>query len=912
MQVNSRLAKAVRFALVSGAATAAALSSPVVLAVDADNADKVERIQVTGSRIQRSDMETATPVTVLSADDMAKQGFTNIQEALESLTSATSAMTTQSVHGFTPAATSISLRGAGANRTLTLINGKRLNQYPKPSGGTDNFVDTANLPMEAVQRIEILQSGGSAIYGADAVGGVINIILKKDFEGAALKYRHGDTTNGGGASDRIALSLGSSSDKGNISTFIEFTDTEALKATDRENFGLHTDKVPHSASSQYSSYGARISGAGAGARALSAEECTAGGFFWDSARSICGFDRSQWRDLQPESSRFISSTNFNYELSDNITFLGRLDFAEAKSTTNIEPSATNDYDINVAGDQLTVSYGKIGEDDYLSKVFGNKSAVLGGDFANAEDGDYTYIRRLHELGNRSTETKTRNYFFTAGLEGMLADEYSWNASVNYGRTNVDVFGSGYATAGGMFDYVSAGENGNSLLKNMSDKDAEKVSYTSFERAQSTQKNVQANITGPLFEMDAGDAMFAYGAEYTTQDYSSDTDSESKNGNILGKGGSSGAGERSNWATYAELSIPVLDVLTIDAALRYDRFDDFGGNLSPQIAVEYRPLRELLVRGSWSSVFRAPDMHRVYGNATDGFATVIDFKQCQAMGGAPGTTYPDETLNAICNELHIDSTTGANKELEAETGYTANIGTVWGGEAFNASFDLWEWKLDDMVSDISSSKAAREYEQFEDMITRDADGTITHVNATAQNLAYQKVRGLDLTAGYNWDLNQLGELKLNFRSTYILNSEYQLTPTDEVEDDIDNGGLPQYRANIVLGYYINDFEATLAAYHTARMHGSQYKSLKKSAIDAAEKAQTELDFDESAHEVASQTKWNLTAGYNITDSIKVKTGVVNLFDAGPNFDPTATSWPHYPRNVYNARGREWFVEGEITF
>ncbi|MBW8182093.1 TonB-dependent receptor [Shewanella nanhaiensis] len=896
MLSNSVIAKAIRFSLISGAATAA-LTAPAVFAATDD--EKVERIEVTGSRIKRTDMETATPVTVLSADDMAKQGFTNIQDALESLTSTTSAMTTQSVHGFTPAASSISLRGAGPSRTLTLINGKRLNQYPKPANGTDNFVDTANLPMEAVQRIEILQSGGSAVYGADAVGGVINIILKKDFEGIALKYRHGDTFEGGGASDRIALSVGASSDRGNVSSFIEFTDNQQLKATDRENFGLHTDKVPHSEFSQYSSYGARIAG-GSGARALTPAECTAGGFFWDAARSLCGYDRSKWRDLQPESTRFISSTNFNYELSDDISFVGRLDFAEAKSTTRIEPMAINDYDIKVDGNGLTVSNGD------LSKTFADKTTALGGDFANAEDGDYYYVRRLHEFSNRMGETKTRNYFFTAGLEGVVFEDYNWDASVNYGRTNVDVFRGGYATVAGMFDYITAGDNGNSLLKNMTADDVEAASYSPFEKAQSTQKNVQANITGSAFEMPEGDALFAFGAEYTKQDYQTESDSESAKGNILTTGGSSGAGERSFWATYAELSIPVLDVLTVDAAVRYDRYSDFGGNLSPQIAIEYRPLEELLVRGSVSSVFRAPDMHRVYGDATNGFNQVIDFKQCQAMGGTPGQPHSDTKINEICNELHITTKTGANKDLEAETGYTANVGAVWGGESLNASLDLWEWKLDDMVSDISASKAAREYEQYENMLTRDADGTITHIDAVAQNLAFQKVRGIDLSAGYNWDLNNLGELKLNFKGTYILLSEGQLAPTDPVEDDIDNGGLPQYRANLVLGWFIEDFEATLGAYHTARMHGMQYKSFKESAEDAG------TEFDESAHEVASQTKWNLTAGYTITDDIKVKAGVVNLFDAGPNFDPTATSWPHYQRSIYNARGREWFLEGEVKF
>ncbi|WP_324614084.1 TonB-dependent receptor plug domain-containing protein [Ferrimonas sediminicola] len=870
----------------------------------AEEGADVERIEVTGSRIKRTDMETATPVTVLDASDMAKQGFTNVQDALQSLTSTTGAMTTQSVHGFTPAASSISLRGAGANRTLTLINGKRLNQYPKPAGGTDNFVDTANLPMEAVARIEVLQSGGSAIYGADAVGGVINIILKRDFEGVALKYRHGDTTEGGGANDRIALSIGSSSERGNVSTFLEFTDNEQLKATDRANFGLDTDKVPYSDFSAYSSYGARIAGGPSGnttAGSLSEAECTAGGFLWIPERNLCGFDRSKWRDLEPENRRFISSTNFTYELAEDINFVGRLDFAEAKSTTRIEPMGIADYDVNVSGDQVTLSAA-----GGLSKTFADKATALGGDFAGAEDGDYWYVRRLHEFGNRMGETKTRNYFFTAGLEGAIGYDYSWDASINYGRTDVDVLRGGYATRRDMFDYLAEGDDGRSLFDPFTKENVADLSYTPFEKAQSTQKNVQANLTGPAFQLPAGEAMFAVGAEYTEQDYESAADSETQKGNILTTGGSSGQGERSYWATYAELSLPVVDTLTVDLALRYDRYEDFGGNLSPQIAVEYRPMDELLVRGSWSKVFRAPDMHRVYGDPTNGFTSVIDFKRCGELGGTPGEANPDDTINEVCNELHIDTTTGANKDLDAEEGYTANIGAVWGGDNLNMSFDLWEWKLDDMVSDISASKAAREYETYENMITRDEDGTITHINATAQNLAYQKVRGMDLTVGYNWDLADLGELKLNVGGTYLLKSEGQTDPTAPIDDDLEDGGLPQYRANMTVGWFYQEFEATLAAYHIARLHGIYYNSFKESAEQAGE------SFDGKAHETASSTKWNLTGAYHFSDSFTVKAGIVNLFDKGPNFDPTYTSWPHYQRGLYNARGREWFVEGEIQF
>lgn len=902
MLANNSLAKAIRFALIGGAAVAA--STPA-FAEEAVDGAKVERIEVTGSRIKRTDMESATPVTVLSSEEMAKQGFTTIQDALESLTSTTGAMTTQSVHGFTPAASSISLRGAGASRTLTLINGKRLNQYPKPAGGTDNFVDTANLPMEAVARIEVLQSGASAVYGADAVGGVVNIILKDDFEGVALKYRHGDTTEGGGASDRIALSLGASSDRGNVSTFIEFTDNERMRASDREVFGLHTDKVPYSEFSAYSSYGARIAGGPKGntvAGSIPMDRCIAEGYLWIPEKNLCGFDRSAWRDLAPESSRFISSTNFTYELSDDLSFVGRMDYAKAQSTTRIEPMAVDNYTVNVAGDKITLG---VDLDPSLTKTF-NKSTGLGGDFANAADGEYYYVRRMHEFGNRAGETNTQNFFFTAGLEGVIADSYNWDASVNYGRTELDIYSSGFASVGSMFSYLSQGENGVSMLKPMTAEEVANAAYSPFERAQSTQKNVQANISGTAFELPAGDADFAFGAEYTKQDYETNTDSESKKGNILSRGGSSGAGERSYWATYLEMRLPVLEELVVDAAVRYDHYSDFGGNLTPQIAVEYRPMDELLVRGTIGKVFRAPDMHRVYGDATKGFATVIDFKKCQELGGAPGKTHPDATTNTVCNELHIDSTTGANKELKAEEGYTANIGAVWGGENLNASIDVWEWKLDDMVSDISASKAAREYDTYASMITRDDTGTITHINAVAQNLAYQKVRGIDVTAGYGWDINEFGELKLNFNGSYLLTSEGQTDPTADVDDDLEDGGLPQYRANVVLSWFLDDFEATLGAYHTARMHGSSYKSFKKSALDNGEA------FNESDYEVASQTKWNLTTGYNITDGIKVKAGVVNLFNVGPNFDPTDTSWPHYPRSVYNARGREWFLEGEVKF
>ena len=712
----------------------------------------------------------------------------------------------------------------------------------------------------------------------------------------------GTQPKAGGGNNQVSISMGTSNDRGNVSDFLEFSSNEQLKANERANFGIDTDKVPHSPFSRYSSYGARIAplttGAG-GQRVLSEAECNARGLFYDTANSRCGYDRSKQRDLGPESNRFTNTTVFNYELMEDLTLVGRVDFSKSKSITRIEPTATDGVRVTVAGNGLDVNaYG-------LTKHYDDKSKALGGDFANATDGTYAYIRRLNGLGQREGETNGENYYGSLGLEGIIDDDYSWDVSSNYGKSYVDVYNHGYTTNQKVYDYVTSGENGQSLLDDIPDDALNTMSYSPYSRATSSLLNFQANITGPAFELfNEQQADFALGAEWSKQDYTADSDSESMAGNVVGTGGSSGQGERRFWATYGELKIPVIDELTFDLATRYDRYSDFGGNLTPSIAVEYRPTDEWLLRGSWNRVFRAPDMQRVYGDPTEGFSTVVDFKRCEELGGIPNQPSTDPVTNEVCNELHIDSTTGANPDLKPEKGYTANLGAVYGGDQLSASMDLWQWKLDDMVNQVSAARQAREYDTYANTIIRDANGTITHIQSTALNLSFAEVRGLDGELGYNFDLNELGELKLIGRSTYLLKSESQLDSASPVDDDIDDGGLPKLKGNVVATWNYDNFSTTLGGYYTGRHHGINYKSFK----EAAEEEGTA--FNESDYEVGSYLRWNLTGTYHVTDDVEFQTGILNLFDKGPNFDPTDSSWPHYERSLFNARGREWFIEASM--
>jgi iron complex outermembrane receptor protein len=887
MYNNSKVAKSIRLALMIGAAATVSTSA---FSAEEEAAEGVERIEVTGSRIKRTDMETAVPVTVLSSETMMKLGFNNLQDALSSLSSVTGTNTTQSIHGFTPAASSISLRNAGANRTLTLINGKRLNQYPKPLGGTDNFVDTANLPMEAIDRIEVLNSGGGAIYGADAVGGVVNIILKRDFEGLSLTARASDTSEGGGAKNKFALSYGVSNEKGNLSIFLEYADSETIKATDRENFGLHTDKVEQSPFSSYSSYGARIGGLDG----FDEAECTAGGFFF-LPNGVCGFDRSKWRDLSPQTERVNLITTYNYELSDDIRLVGRIDVSEASTDRDIEPMGIDAFNVNVTGDVLTMTSDQSpGRVETKGKTLG-----FGGDFANAEDGDYWYVRRAWEFGNRAQTNENRSFFVSTGLEGSFSDTIDWDATANFSRTRVEVFGRGYATSDGMFNYLTQGEHGVSMLAPFTAQTVEDVGYSTLEVAESSRINYQFNLSGEAFDLGDKAVLFSAGAEWSKQTFESNSDSESKKGAILTTGGSSGKGARDMYAIYGEMIFPVIDTLNINAALRYDDYSDFGSEVTPQISAEYRPSDEWLVRAVIGSVFRAPDMHRVYGDPTAGSNTVIDFKGCESIGGSPGDGI-DRIIDP-CNELHISQNTGANKDLKAETGYTANLGFVYSTNTLNFSMDLWKWKLDDMVNDIDAETVAERYDLYEHLITRNpTNGFIDTIDTVAQNLSYQEVSGIDFSGGYMFEMDSYGSLSVNLNGTYLLDSEGQVDPTAVIDDDLEDTNVVQLRLSSSVNYQLDDLTVTLYGRYLGRHHGTQYRAFKDD------------ETSESELEVPSHLTWNLTAGYDITDKINIQGGVVNIFNKGPHFDPTNTSWPHYSRSLYNAVGRELFIETKVSF
>jgi len=862
--------------------------------------EEVEKITVTGSRIKRTDIENASPIVTITQEDIHVQGYTSVQDVLDGLSqNSNGSLTQQSIHGFTPAASGVNLRGAGLGRVLTLIDGKRLPKYPQAAGGTTNFVDTANIPLEAIERIEVLTTGGSAIYGSDAMGGVINIIMKDDFEGVSVTARNSDTSNEGREINSVALTIGNATDKSHTIFTIGYEDREALVASQRAGMEIDTDLAFDSIFSSYSSYGASLRNTNGSTvlATLTPEECEARGFqYWDYGNStvggVCGFDRTSMRDLLPEQSRLSGMFKFGYELADNHDLYGRMLFTRSETTTNIESMPLNDWNFDVANGMVTVT---ADQDPNLTATL-DQATSFGGDFADLADGSgYRYTRRALEFGNRRNLNENTMFGFMLGARGELTDTLDYDVSWNFARIETEDWGTGYASAGSFFQWLVS-DNGQSLLDRISADDVASMRYDTFGIANSTISNLSAGVSGFLMEMPAGDLEFAAGIESSREWFVNSSDSESMKGNILTTGGSSGEGAREFDAIYAEFLVPVMEDMKLSLAGRYDDYSDAGGKFTPMAQLEYRPLDNLLLRALWAETFRAPDMQRVYGDITVGFSQVTDPQGCTDNGGTVGD--PNSPISACNGEHYIQVNTGPNADLEPEQGTNLNLGVVYSLDDFNISVDYWKVEIEDIVNNLGAQSILNNPDAYGHLITRDSNGFATLVNATAQNLSFFESSGIDLATSYSIDTG-IGKFGAGLELSYNLSNESRFSPESEVFDNLTQTNVPDYRANLRLNYGIEDFSTTFFVRHISSMKGTNVSQF------------SEEDLDFLGDTIPSHTRVNWTGSYNVSTNMALTVGVNNIFDQGPHEDTTNWGWPHYPREYYDAVGREYFISVQYS-
>lgn len=886
---RTRLSRAIKLACSGLVVTSFAIGGLAIAAEDEkakEFAKELEKETVTGSHIKKIDVEGVTPLFVITAEDISKQGFTDVQQVLDALPQNLGGSVDASfTFGFTPSGSSIDLRGLGNGRSLVLMDGRRMPIFPVGLSGTDNFVDLSAIPTVIVDRIEVLTDGASAIYGADAISGVINIITRKDFDGAQVNLLYGDTSNGGYQHGRIQGILGNTTDTTNTLFTLEHWDNDPIKAKDRD-YAASDIANPRG---DYSIGGASFidydtfqvnpdPNCGTPEGALGGlgipNNVVDVGLPGDQA--WCGFNRTAYRQLWADQKRTSVTGRVDHELNNDLIIFGQAGYTEKRTKTKSEP---NFYGGSIFG--YDSPGGLYPEGASASVPPGAPNDPIEG---STSGGDY--VRRLIEYGPRRSDIKEKIFNTLIGAKGTFM-ESDWEAGLGY--STVDFKGKSPNIILSAFNSYINGTNGSlNLFEPIPQEVVEATRYTQKRHAKSSNWTADLVVTGDTpWELAGGNVAYAVLGEFVREWYDDKSDEITMSGDNF-DGASAGGGSRKHSGIGAEFSLPVLDTVEIDLAGRYDYYDDksdVGGKFSPKISGAWRPIDTLMLRASWGKSFRAPDMQRLFGADTVSFTTLND---------------PVTGLQVQSVEIH----TGSNIALDAETGENYNIGVVWEPlEELTLKADYYHIKVDDLITSLSAQFILNECGEDESgslcgLVHRDIAGGLIggYIESNAQNLSYQKVDGVDFTIGYDWDAGNAGDFDFTLLWAWVNSFETRLTDSSPTVENIGFASIPENRVSFVADWTRQEWGATLRADWVDEMCGVN-------------------GFDCGSDEmIDSYTLVNGTVRYDLDKYGRLQLGIHNIFDKDPADDPTNFSWPWFYNNggYSNPLGRTYTLQYTYDF
>ena len=910
---RSRLTSALMGALlVSMAGTSMAQEASQETTEKKEEATTVEGVVVTGSRIKKAQIEGPAPVTVLTSKDLETQGFTTVAEALNTLTQVTGSVQNELTQsGFTPNASVIDLRGLGPGRVLTLINGRRAADYPLPYNGQSNFVNLNAIPRAAVERIEILSGGASAIYGSDAVAGVVNIILKTNYDGNDLRLRAGTTTRGGGDSADIQWTGGKVGENWSLTYAMQYVAREELFARQRDFMDSYRDD-PSTANPTPVE----------GIRLRNRQAATNNRLWPFGADATCGgFD--EFERFQLPNNLGQGCGYFGYPATQQIRNSLQNASAYLYGVMDFTDSLQGFASLNVWNSQA---------DTASATQFFSTPLYFDPQFGRIVDGQRIFTPA--EIGPQQTENDESSWDFAVGLRGRLGERFDWDATLSRSEYDVEINRPRFLRQP-LFDYFLGPQLGTQLVgstrypiyrTNLQRyfNPIDPTTYQSLSTMVKTEAEssvTQANLvlSGDLFELPAGAVGMAAVLEAGRQEYTLTPDPRLLPGanpataiyNLTGTGG---GGERNRYAFGLEFSVPILDSLTMQLAGRYDKYDDItqvDDAVTYNAGLEWRPLDGLLVRGSYATSFRAPDMHYVFADTSGFFTGVFDEYQCRRDGLSLTTCASQTPYN-----YQVFGTRQGNAFLEEEEGKSWTAGIVWDAfEGFSVSADYYHIELDSAVSDVGTGYLLRNEaacrlgtdrdgsavdsnsagcQQFLSFVTRTVggpnDGRIEEIRLNPINQSYNAVEGIDAAVDYRLDTDRLGDFRFGLKWSHTLKQEFEEFPGDGVQqyrDSLQNFDF-RSRINWSATWNRNDWGASLYGYRWG------------SAPNWAETGR-----------IAPYIVWNAGLSKKITPKATVGVTVNNLFDKLAPEDDTFYTYPYFWR-AYSPIGREVFVQFDYKF
>jgi len=918
-------------------------------AADVDEEDEVrlDRVVVTGSRIKRTDLEGPAPVVVLTSEQMDREGFTTVFEALNSLTQNVGGVQDDQFLGFTPTANAIDLRGLGPGRTLLLLDGRRITDYPLAYNGQSNLVNLSAIPIGMVERIEVLLGGASAIYGSDAIAGVVNVITKKNLEDHTVSLRYGDTSDGGGESIRAQLTGGWVGDRWSFTYGFEYMDREPIWAYERD----YMDSVEDDPGGEpfVNSRTFLVLDWFMGFRT----DASPYGSYIDPGQEACGSTPHDVYSFRPNSGYYCGRpddvslgtirnsqenmslfTNFSFELTDTTELYGSINYLEKQAEFNTGTLfwQPNFFGTNVTGSRGVTNLAYPTQYDFTGFGLGvidyYSNQLLQRIFTEEEVGG---------LDNTSNGSDEDVFELMLGIRGVFADTWDWQlmgSVAQYDLTRnrrlilanaANDFFTPWTELDPLFGDPIVNVSQEEFYQPITPEEFASISGIDTTKADSSNATFQFTTTGELFEMPAGPVGFAALLEWGTQEYDITLDQRLIDGEWWGWTGTGGGGERDRYAAAAEFRFPLFSTLDLNAALRYDKYDDeteVGGAPTYNIGLEYRPTHNLLLRGNFATSFRAPDMHFIYADQSGFFTGAPDYYLC-------ARDEPDVPLAECTNStVSITGFREGSTFLEEETGESWSVGFVWEiVDNLSFSLDYFDISLNDRVADLNVTRILSDeadcrlgtgivdpnsaYCEFivGSVTRRPADQSsqseaISSVTTGPVNRAVEETNGIDASMKYALN-TEYGVWSLDMFYTRTLDRKSANYPEDPVQSYVDTGTQDlRHRFRGTLTWSYSDFSTTLLANHLGSNLTYDSVWLKDPDVDELERNPA--------------TWWfNWTASYNFTDDIRASLIVQNVTNKKPPRHEEESwsgggAWPWFNQFVYDPYGREIFVQLDWTF
>ncbi len=879
----------------------------------AGDIEEVDRVVVTGTNITTSESPPFVPESIFNRESVERAGARSLGDFFQALPQNSGATFTENQNeSLSPGGAAVALRGLGPDATLVLVNGRRVAPYPFAQAGITAFVDLNSIPLAAVQQIDILRDGASAIYGTDAIAGVVNIRFLQKFDGTLVSFGYANTTDTDTSEYRASVISGYTNEQRGIElvAVVDYFHREALFQVDRF-FSRSIDQTRQGGSSFLSS----VSNPGTVFDPVTGDPLRVPADS-DGTPTIAQltpgrnrFDRAPFQPLVPETERYGVSFRGKVRLAPAVDLFTEFSYRNIFTQQQLAPAP-------IEGDVEGIS-------------------VPGSNPFNPFGTDVVFRYRVTEAGPRIDEIDTDVYRVVAGLNIRLPGRWEMEAALLYSETSSEdktfnnlarsavIAGLADTNPATSFNVFGAGNDVNNPATIRS------FLVTTTREGESRIFAADAKLNGPLLKLPAGELLTAFGTEYRYEELQDRFDPFSTSGGVIDLNSTSASGLRDIVAGFAEFYVPIVSnemkipgihKLEAQLAVRAENYSDFGSTINPKIGIAWQPIPDwVLLRGSYSTGFRAPSLvQSSTGSLT--FSQELQDTRRFVVTGAP----EDESSS-------VQILSGGNPNLDSEDSKNFSAGVVLTPPmvpGLTLSGDFFQIEIENSVASLDSQFIVDNEADFPGLVTRAAPsardvalgipGTLLLVNTTFQNLGFIEVEGVDGSLEYVAPQTSVGTFTLRLEAAYIHSFKQQASAAEPIRELIDTFARPEFRGRAQAGWRIGGFEAI-----TTFNYIDSYEDLTGDRLvdyDTTVDVLLEYRFGRNRGESAAQADAGdkkMVAELSTaaerrrswTDGVAVRTGVRNIFDDPP---PFANNTAGYPVPLNDPRQRFIFFDVEKRF